>query len=176
MKLKEAIDFNKDSSLEESFVGNAVRAISGVAGVGLAYLSVTKGALATITGLSLTPVIFGVGGAVAAAAGVKFAFDAATKIEDRQLMRSIDRLAEVIAERDELIDAYDDETDSNKRSRMKDEIRQLTNRQVELGNEINNQIFDNPSLRENLSKDDYDMVKRVMDAAEDGSLTTLEIK
>ena len=178
MKLEEAIQIRKNSEepVEESLIGDAVRIISGATGVGLGFYSVISGAVAAAVGVTLTPVVIGAGGAIAAAAGVKLAFDIAYKIENRQLMRKIDKLAEVIAERDELLAEYDDDETTRKRQKqIKSEVKPLTEKQKRLGDDINREMRMDPTFKDNLSKKELNSVNEIMRAAEKGTLTTLEV-
>ena len=180
MKLEEAIQFRKKTDepedLEEGFIGDAVRAIS--AGAGLFYgVQFFTGAITAAFGLSLTPFVIGAGGTLAVSYGIKKAFDFATEIESRQLMRMVDKLAETIKKRDMLLVSYYEEGTTRKEKRkIKKKVDRVTEIQKKLGQSIT-RFFDNnkDQIEDGLTYEDMQDIEAIMAAAKDGRLTTLKV-
>lgn len=181
---------NQETRIDENAVGDAIRSFATVAGSGGIAASLAAGTFglgtakstsisvfAFLVDVATAPFSLGLLSASVIAVAMKILYNAANKVDDESFLKKVNTLGYLTNERDKLIAMYnEEEMDPMEKDRIEKQTKKMTRQMRSLANDIDDEIRDNPKLKEEISQRDMQKVKAVLGSAQEGVLTTLDVK
>ena len=187
-QIKEQVTLNS-KQIDENAVGDAIRSFATVAGssgiaaslaAGTFGLSAAKSTSMSVftflVDVATAPFTLGLLSASVIAIGMKVLYDVANRVDDESFLKKVNTLAYLTSERDQLIAMYEDEEMSPmEKDRIEKQTKQMTRQMRSLANDIDDEMQNDPSLKDEISQRDLQKVKAVLGSAQEGMLTTLDV-